>query len=111
MSEVQEEFGIGKERVYVIQVKNPLAPSTVPGMHTKGAKYPEQVIKDVFGSGERGREGYGLRFTGCNVPELLDYEGAEIILIAAKEGSEGLEQGLGEGRGTGESLVAVVPAN
>jgi hypothetical protein len=103
MGEVQETLGIKKAAAYVMQVKNPLAPATIPGMHTKGAPYPEGILKDVFGKGERGRESYGLRFTGCEVPELLDYKGAEVILIATKEGEEGLETSLGEGRGKGQS--------
>jgi hypothetical protein len=43
-----------------------------------------------------------LKFVACWTPELLDYEGAEILLIAARDGEQGLEKSLGEGRGEGE---------
>jgi len=62
----------------------------------------------VFGSSSekgnqtRGRESYGLRFSSCETPEMLDFEGAQLLLIASREGEEGLEASLGEGRGTGE---------
>jgi len=104
MGDVQESLGIATARAYVMQAKNPLAPSTNPRMHTKGAKYPEEFLRDIFGRGHKGREPYGLRFVGVEVPELLDYEGAEVLFIAAKGGTEGLEESLQEGRGTGETL-------
>ena len=65
-------------------------------------------MHDVFGSASkkgkqsRGRESYGLRFASCETPEMLDFEGAQLLLIASREGEEGLEASLGEGRGTGE---------
>ena len=104
MGDVQESLGIATARAYVMQVKNSLAPSTNPQMHTKGADYPEEFLRDIFGRGQKGREPYGLRFVSVEVPELLDYEGAEILFIAVRGGAEGLEESLQEGRGTGETL-------
>lgn len=103
MSEVQAAFGIYSASSFVVQVKNPKAPNVAPGMsHTKEAEYPEWIMRDVFGSGNkggRGREPYGLRFASVETPELLDYEGAQLLLIAARDGEQGLETSLGEGRG------------
>jgi hypothetical protein len=59
-------------------------------------------MRDIFEEGKRGRDWYGLRFAPCGTPELLDYKGAELLLIAAREGEEGLEKSLGEGRGRGK---------
>ncbi|KAJ3501724.1 hypothetical protein NLJ89_g9212 [Agrocybe chaxingu] len=106
--DVQKSLGIYSASSFILQVKNPLAPATAPQQaHTKGAEYPEWIMHGVFGAavgseGEgqtRGREPYGLRFASCETPELLDYKGAELLLIAAREGEEGLETSLGEGRG------------
>ena len=68
-------------------------------------------MHDVFGSASkrgnqtRGRESYGLRFASCETPEILDFEGTQLLLIASRDGEEGLEASLGEGRGTGEIPV------
>lgn len=65
-------------------------------------------MHDVFGSASeegdqtRGRESYGLRFASCETPEMLDFEDVQLLLIASRDGEEGLEAILGEGRGTGE---------
>ncbi|KAA1468041.1 hypothetical protein DENSPDRAFT_814046 [Dentipellis sp. KUC8613] len=103
MGEVQEALGIHTASSFVLQVKNPLAP---PSGGQRGlsedrrAKYPDWVMKDIFGKGgEKGRESYGLRFASVERPELLDYEGTELLLIASHMGDEGLETSLGEGRG------------
>lgn len=45
---------------------------------------------------------------------MLDYEGAELLLIASRNDETGLEAALGEGRGKGEfhiSYVIVVRLN
>lgn len=106
---VQKALGIHPASSFVLQVKNPNAPNTggvrvgLPG--GKRAKYPAHIMREVFGAGEkggRGREKYGLRFASVEREELLDYEGAELLLIAARAGEEGLEKSLGEGRGEGE---------
>ncbi|KAF8879093.1 hypothetical protein CPB84DRAFT_1793614 [Gymnopilus junonius] len=109
---VQESLGIYPASSFIIQVKNPLAPATGPQQsHGKGAEYPESLMRDVFGTAEglehqaRGRHSYGLRFTSCETPELLDYKGAELLFIAARSGEKGLEESLGEGRGKALSLI------
>jgi hypothetical protein len=103
LGEVQEELGIASASSFVLQVKNPLAPNTGPmmGAGGKGAKYPDHIMDAVFGRGSRGRENYGLRFAPCETMELLEYEKAQLLLIAAREGEEGLDESLGEGRGKG----------
>ncbi|TFK27620.1 hypothetical protein FA15DRAFT_666291 [Coprinopsis marcescibilis] len=106
MGDVQKSLGIFSSSSFVIQVKNPLAPNTGPRMSasTKEAEYPEWIMKDVFGAGgSRGREEYGLRFASCETPELLDYLGAQLLLIASRDGEQGLEVSLGENRG--EALI------
>ncbi|KAF9451822.1 hypothetical protein P691DRAFT_300234 [Macrolepiota fuliginosa MF-IS2] len=107
MGDVQRELGIATASSFVVQVKNPLAPATGPRrVSGKGASYPDWLMHAVFGTptdGEtkqtRGREDYGLRFASCETPELLDYLHAQLLLIAARSGEEGLEESLGEGRG------------
>ncbi|EAU86308.2 hypothetical protein CC1G_08032 [Coprinopsis cinerea okayama7 len=101
MGDVQAELGIHTSSSFVLQVKNPLAPSTNPQMsHSKQAEYPDWIMEKVFGTGGlRGREDYGLRFASCETPELLDAVGAQVLMIAARGGEEGLEISLGDGRG------------
>jgi len=109
MGEVQSSLGIHSASSFILQVKNPLAPATSPQqVHSKPAEYPPWILHNIFGAGKgktahtKGRESYGLRFVACGTPELLDYKGAEILLIAARDGEQGLEKSLGEGRGGGE---------
>ncbi|TFK56712.1 hypothetical protein OE88DRAFT_1803380 [Heliocybe sulcata] len=103
LGEVQSEMRVYPASSFIIQVRNPLAP--VSGGQRVGlsqgrrAEYPERIMKEVFGEGTRGRDGSGLRFSTVNRPELLDYEGAELLLIGARSGEEALETSLGEGRG------------
>ena len=106
---MQQALGIHEASSFVLQVKNPLAPPSGPAQiglpKNRRADYPEEILQGVFGKGgQRGRESYGLRFASCERPELLDYEGAELLFIAARSGEEGLEKSLGEGRGHGESI-------
>jgi hypothetical protein len=107
LGDVQISLGIFSASSFVVQVKNPLAPANNPQQaHNKPAEYPEWITRDIFGKSNlknqgRGRESYGLRFASCETPELLDYKGAQLLLIAAREGEEGLETSLGEGRGRG----------
>ncbi|KAI0699351.1 hypothetical protein C8T65DRAFT_729035 [Cerioporus squamosus] len=104
LGEVQETLGLHQASSFVLQVKNPLAPPSGPGQvglpKGRQADFPEDIMKNVFGKGgQRGRESYGLRFAPCERKEMLDYEGAELLFIAARSGEAGLEQSLGEGRG------------
>jgi hypothetical protein len=73
--EVQRAFGIEKEASYVVAVRNPDAPAP-PGVglapHRRAA-FPKEVL-DRFGR---------RRFVPLIPPSLLDYEGAEIVLIGA----------------------------
>lgn len=103
--DVQAALGLHQASSFVVQVKNPDAPNTA-GQQVGGSKkaqYPDEIMREVFGKGgSRGQEAYGLRFASVERKELLDYEGAELLLIAARSGEEGLETSLGEGRGEGE---------
>lgn len=75
--EVQHEFRIEEEANYIISIKNPKksSPPQVGLRREQKADYP-QKLQDVF----RDR-----RFADADPPELLDYEGAEIMLIGARE--------------------------
>ncbi|KJA23520.1 hypothetical protein HYPSUDRAFT_66210 [Hypholoma sublateritium FD-334 SS-4] len=108
MGSVQSEFGIYSASSFVLQIRNPLTPATGPMQaHAKLVQYPDSLMREVFGAGvgnggaKKGREPYGLRFASCETPELLDYKDAQLLLIAARDGKEGLEISLGKGRGKG----------
>lgn len=109
--EVQKVLGIHEASSFVVQVKNPLAPNTgtaragLPRSHT--ADYPDYLM-EVFGCGKgtehsKGKEEYGLKFASVERKELLDYEGVELLFIAARSSEQGLEASRGEGRGEGMS--------
>jgi hypothetical protein len=105
--EVQTELGIYSASSFSLQLRNPLAPVSggqrVGMSQSNRAEYPEEVMQTVFGRGEKGTdESVGLRFSTINTAELLDFEGAEVIFIAAHGGEDGLEKSLGEGRGQGD---------
>ena len=92
-------LGIHTASSFVVQVKNPLADAPTYGVRAglapeKRAQYP----------GSRGRHGYELRFTTCRTIELLDYEGTELLMIAARSGVAGSDTSLGEHRGEGASV-------
>lgn len=102
IGEVQHAFGILDAAAFVIQIKNPLAPPITPQQRSSNrAQYPKEFMRAVFGAGtgRKGRNNYGLRFASCETPELLDYKGAEILFIAAREGQSGVEETIGEERG------------
>jgi len=106
MGDVQKALGIHIASSFVIQVKNPKAEAPASqrvGLpKSRRAIYSEDIMKHVFGRGEKGRSSIGLRFTNCNSIELLDHQGAELLLIPARMGTEGNDQSLGNGRGEGE---------
>ena len=107
--EVQAALGLHPASSFVLQVKNPLAPPTGPGRiglpKNRTVDYPEDIMTEVFGKGGgRGREDFGLRFSSVERKEMLDYEGVELLFIAARSGEGGLEQSLGEGRGKGKRM-------
>lgn len=106
LGEVQEELGLHQASSFTIQVKNPdvdiqndRSAPTLP--KDKRAKYSKEVMDKVFGRGTRGTESAGLRFAPCERTDLLDQEGAQILLIASHEGTKGLEESLQKGRGEG----------
>lgn len=109
--EVQAALGIHPASSFVVQVKNPDAPNTA-GQNIGGSKkaaFSKEIMKEVFGAGgAKGRESYGLRFATVERREMLDCEHAELLLVAARSGEEGLEASLGEGRGEGKLPVLVV---
>jgi hypothetical protein len=94
--EVQEELEIEPEASYIISIKNPDAPSP-PGVGLRGERkvdFPRR-LQEQF----RGR-----RFADADPPELLDYEGAEVLLIGAEEDvSEDLGIQLNPERETAET--------
>jgi hypothetical protein len=74
--EVQRALNIVKEGSYIIAVKNPEMPAP-PGMgldETSRARYPIK-LRELFGK---------YRFIPAVPPDILDYEGAEIILVGAR---------------------------
>lgn len=77
--EVQEELNIELDASYVVTVRNPEAPSRPElGLdHSQRARYPARL-----------QERFGGRSFAPLTPELLDYEGAELILIGAHEEPE-----------------------
>jgi len=100
--EVQQALGIHTASSFILQIKNPNAPNTSNARigGSKKAEFSEEIMHDVFGAGgAKGRENYGLRFASVDRQEMLDYEGAELLFIAARSGEKGLEISLGEGRG------------
>ncbi|KAG2338347.1 hypothetical protein BDR05DRAFT_1043135 [Suillus weaverae] len=103
LGNVQKALGIQIASSFVIQVKNPKAETQAAqrvGLpKSRRAIYSEDIMKHVFGRGEKGRSPIGLRFANCNCIELLDHEGAELLLIPARTGTEGNDQSLGNGRG------------
>jgi hypothetical protein len=75
--EVQEALEIEPEASFIISIKNPDAPSP-PGVGLRGERkvdFPRRLQ-------ERFR---GRRFADADPPDLLDYEGAEVLLIGAEE--------------------------
>ena len=97
--EVQQALGIHQASAFVVQVKNPDAPSTggaqVGLSATRKAEFSEAII---FGAdGFKGRESFGLRFAVVERRDMLEYEGAEVLLIAARSGDEGLETSFRDG--------------
>jgi hypothetical protein len=73
----QDTFGIRPEASYIIAVRDPRADAP-PGTGLRPeqrAQYPPELL-ERFG---------GRRFAPVDVPELLDHEGAELVLIGAGE--------------------------
>ncbi|KAJ7252360.1 hypothetical protein B0H12DRAFT_1202606 [Mycena haematopus] len=92
----QTALGIHHAGAFVLQVKNPEASG---GLSNKRVVYPPAIMDGVFGKGTRGRDPTGLRFAPCTKPQMLDYTGVELLLVAVRGGESGLEETLGDGRG------------
>lgn len=77
--EVQQEFNIAKQGAYILSIANPEkpAPPSAGLPEREEAHYPELLQ----------REFEGRRFATAD-PRLLDYEGAEFILIGARTDPE-----------------------
>lgn len=75
--DVQRDFNIENEGSYILQIKNPEqgAPKGLGLKEDQQARFPEKLQQRF-----RGR-----RFVGAESPEFLNYEGAELLLIAASE--------------------------
>lgn len=74
----ERELNIRREASYIVAVKNPEAPSP-PGMPSGAeAKFPKRLM-EKFG---------GRRFVPLDPPDFLDYEGAQLVLIGAREDPE-----------------------
>jgi hypothetical protein len=110
--EVQTELGIYKAASFVLQLRNPHATVTAGQRAVLSdknkAEFPEEAMRDVFGVGEKGTDRTeGLRFASVNTAELLDYEGAELLFIAAHGDEDGVDQDLEESRGQGKTLTSL----
>jgi hypothetical protein len=77
--EVQEEFNIPQQGAYILSIANPErpAPPSAGLPEREEARYPKSLQ----------REFRGRRFATAD-PRLLDYEGAEFILIGARTDPE-----------------------
>jgi hypothetical protein len=75
--EVQQALNIVKEGSYIIVVKNPEAPSPpdVGLDESRRARFPKE-LQERFA---------GRRFIPADPPDFLDYEGAEILLVGARQ--------------------------
>ncbi|KAM3072153.1 hypothetical protein ACMFMG_008610 [Clarireedia jacksonii] len=78
LSEVEEELGLNTKGSFVCSVKNPEAPSPANASVGNPAKYPEGIQKKFR----------GLRWMPLE-PELLDYEGAQMLIIGEGQGELG----------------------
>jgi hypothetical protein len=77
----QRTFNIQRQGTYVVVVRNPDAPAP-PGAgldERRRAAYPPE-LRELFGT---------RRFIPVKTPELLDHEGAELVLIGAGDDLDG----------------------
>lgn len=77
---VQEGFNLEEEGSYIITVKNPEKPAPEgAGLNEEQkAEFPQRLKKRFE----------GRSFVNAEPTEFLDYEGAELVLVGAREGSE-----------------------
>jgi hypothetical protein len=76
-SDVQQELNIARAATYLLSVKNPTAsaPQGVGLEDDQKAELPKALLEHF----------HGRRFIDADPPELLDYEGVEILLISTDE--------------------------
>jgi len=91
ISEVQKAFGIVKEGSYVMQVKNPELKGEF--LESKGVSYPPELLKLFLSE----KTGSLIKYASAT-PELLDFEGTEVVLVGT---SDDLKADLGK---TGEYI-------
>ncbi|GAA5828668.1 hypothetical protein JCM3766R1_003780 [Sporobolomyces carnicolor] len=87
MGEVQEALHIHPDGVFAIQVKNPEAPSNNPAVPNQDpSKHPQfpKSLKSLFKT----------RYVPADPPALLDYPGAELLLLPSKHN---VSQEIGDG--------------
>ncbi|BGO92225.1 hypothetical protein NBRC10512_000957 [Rhodotorula toruloides] len=77
MGEVQEALHIQHEGAFTLQVKNPEAPSTNPAVGNQPASKHPQFPPEY-------KKLFHTKFIPASPPELLDYPGAELLLIPSK---------------------------
>jgi hypothetical protein len=77
---VERELNIKREASYIIAVKNPSAPTPpIAGLDPDHeARFPKRLLEKFA----------GRRWIPVDPPDFLDYEGAELVLIGAKENAE-----------------------
>jgi len=84
---IQESFHIEKEGSYILQVKNPEIEG-VSFLGSKKAHFPSELMKSFVSK----KTGGSLRYSPA-LPEHLNYQGCELIVIGA---SSDLKEELGE---------------
>ncbi|BGP32905.1 hypothetical protein JCM10296v2_004690 [Rhodotorula toruloides] len=77
MGEVQDALHIQHEGAFTLQVKNPEAPSTNPAVGNQPASKHPQFPPEY-------KKLFHTKFIPASPPELLDYPGAELLLIPSK---------------------------
>ncbi|KAJ7759291.1 hypothetical protein B0H14DRAFT_3596172 [Mycena olivaceomarginata] len=79
---VQIALGIYRTGAFVLQVKNPEASGA---LSTKDVVYPPAIM-------DGGGKPTGLRFAPCAKPQMLDYVGVELLLVAVRGGETALTE-------------------
>lgn len=80
----QEEFEIQKAASYIVAVKNPQIQAPEFPSPQEGPAYPERL----------GQKFADRRWIEVDDPELLDYEGTQIVLLGARAGNVEKELGI-----------------
>jgi hypothetical protein len=92
IGEIQKELGLHEQGSFVVSVKNPETPSPGNAGLDNPAKYPEELQKKFR----------GLRWMPLE-PELLKYEGTQVLLIGETMGDlEKSDEEMSKGQRDGE---------